>query len=155
MNVFERIALEVLEEQRNSRLTDTKFNIVDTKAVNNYVNKNFVNDFAQRIVKVCGYHADIFEGLGCPNDMDPTETKPSDYIKKMMMNTKDINDLYVVVTIENEKPALCYRNGKTPFIGSLSEAKALCSELEELDQDEEFDYYVCRLKNYSFVSHLI
>ena len=22
------------------------------------------------------------EGLGCPQDMDPTETKPSDYIKR-------------------------------------------------------------------------
>lgn len=34
------------------------------------------------IVRECGYHADVFESLGCPLDMDPTETKPSDYIKK-------------------------------------------------------------------------
>jgi hypothetical protein len=38
--------------------------------------------FAELIVRQCGYHADIFESLGCPVDMDPTETKPSDYIKK-------------------------------------------------------------------------
>lgn len=38
--------------------------------------------FAELIVRECGYHADVFESLGCPVDMDPTETKPSDYIKK-------------------------------------------------------------------------
>ena len=38
--------------------------------------------FAELIVKQCGYYADIFESLGCPVDIDPTETKPSDYIKK-------------------------------------------------------------------------
>jgi hypothetical protein len=38
--------------------------------------------FAELIVRQCGYHADIFESLGCPVDMDPTDTKPSDYIKK-------------------------------------------------------------------------
>ena len=38
--------------------------------------------FAQLIVRECGYYADVFESLGCPVDMDPTETKPSDYIKK-------------------------------------------------------------------------
>ena len=38
--------------------------------------------FAELIVKQCGYYADIFESLECPVDMDPTETKPSDYIKK-------------------------------------------------------------------------
>lgn len=38
--------------------------------------------FAELIVKQCGYYADIFESIGCPVDMDPTETKPSDYIKK-------------------------------------------------------------------------
>lgn len=38
--------------------------------------------FAELIVRQCGYYADIFESLGCPGDMDPTETKPSDYIKK-------------------------------------------------------------------------
>jgi hypothetical protein len=38
--------------------------------------------FAELIVRQCGYYADIFESAGCPVDMDPTETKPSDYIKK-------------------------------------------------------------------------
>ena len=38
--------------------------------------------FAELIVRECGYYADVFESLGCPVDMDPTETKPSDYIKK-------------------------------------------------------------------------
>ena len=39
-------------------------------------------EFAELIVRQCGYYADVFESLGCPVDMDPTETKPSDYIKK-------------------------------------------------------------------------
>jgi hypothetical protein len=38
--------------------------------------------FAELIVRQCGYYADVFESLGCPVDMDPTDTKPSDYIKK-------------------------------------------------------------------------
>ena len=38
--------------------------------------------FAELIVRECGYYADVFDALGCPVDMDPTETKPSDYIKK-------------------------------------------------------------------------
>lgn len=38
--------------------------------------------FAELIIKMCGYHADVFSALGCPVDMDPTDTKPSDYIKK-------------------------------------------------------------------------
>lgn len=38
--------------------------------------------FVEKIVRQCGYYADVFESLGCPVDMDPTETKPSDYIKK-------------------------------------------------------------------------
>ncbi|NBV09801.1 MAG: hypothetical protein EBS09_11975, partial [Flavobacteriia bacterium] len=38
--------------------------------------------FAELIIKNCGYYADIFAAIGCPADMDPTETKPSDYIKK-------------------------------------------------------------------------
>jgi hypothetical protein len=41
-----------------------------------------VEKFAQLIVKECGYRADVFGSLGCPVDMDPTETKPSDYINK-------------------------------------------------------------------------
>ena len=42
----------------------------------------FNEKFAELIVRECGYHADVFESLGCPVDMDPIETKPSDYIKK-------------------------------------------------------------------------
>jgi len=41
-----------------------------------------IEKFAELIVRQCGYYADIFEAAGCPVDMDPTETKPSDYIKK-------------------------------------------------------------------------
>ena len=40
--------------------------------------------FAESIVRQCAYHADVFSALGCPDDMDPTETKPSDYIKREM-----------------------------------------------------------------------
>ena len=40
--------------------------------------------FAELIIRQCGYHADVFAALGCDMDMDPTETKPSDYIKKKM-----------------------------------------------------------------------
>ena len=47
-----------------------------------FIPDDFVEKFAELIVKDCGYYADIFESLGCPVDMDPTETKPSDYIKK-------------------------------------------------------------------------
>ena len=39
-------------------------------------------ELAELIVKECGYCADIFAVAGCPVYMDPTETKPSDYIKK-------------------------------------------------------------------------
>ena len=38
--------------------------------------------FAELIIQRCGFYADIFEVLGPPCYMDPTETKPSDYIKK-------------------------------------------------------------------------
>jgi hypothetical protein len=38
--------------------------------------------FAELIIRQCGYYADIFEAAGCPVDMDPAETKPSDYIKQ-------------------------------------------------------------------------
>jgi hypothetical protein len=40
--------------------------------------------FAAIIVAECGYYADVFEAVGCPVDMDPTETKPSNYIKREM-----------------------------------------------------------------------
>jgi hypothetical protein len=43
--------------------------------------ENEAEKFAELIVKQCGYYADVFESLGCPVDMDPTDTKPSDYIK--------------------------------------------------------------------------
>ena len=46
-----------------------------------YMKDDVLEKFAELIVKECGYHADIFDGLGCPGDMDPLETKPSDYIK--------------------------------------------------------------------------
>jgi hypothetical protein len=38
--------------------------------------------FSELIIQQCGYYADVFAALGCPVDMDPTETKASDYIKK-------------------------------------------------------------------------
>lgn len=41
-----------------------------------------IEALAELIVRQCGYYADIFEAVGCPDDMDPTETKPSDYIKR-------------------------------------------------------------------------
>jgi hypothetical protein len=40
--------------------------------------------FAELIVRQCGYYADVFSALEYPVDMDPTETKPSDYIKREM-----------------------------------------------------------------------
>ena len=48
------------------------------------VPEDYVDKFAELIVRNCGYHADVFSALGCPVDMDPTETKPSDYIKREM-----------------------------------------------------------------------
>lgn len=43
-----------------------------------------IDQFALLIVRECGYYADVFEAVGCPVDMYPTETKPSDYIKKQL-----------------------------------------------------------------------
>lgn len=40
--------------------------------------------FAELIVRQCGYYADVFSALEYPVDIDPTETKPSDYIKREM-----------------------------------------------------------------------
>jgi hypothetical protein len=40
--------------------------------------------FAELIVRQCGYYADVFSALEYPVDMDPTETKPSNYIKREM-----------------------------------------------------------------------
>jgi hypothetical protein len=41
-----------------------------------------LTNFVELIVKQCGLSADVFQTLGCPNDMDPEETGPSDFIKK-------------------------------------------------------------------------
>lgn len=49
-----------------------------------YVPGEYFQKFAELIVRNCGYHADVFSAVGCPVDMDPTETKPSDYIKREM-----------------------------------------------------------------------
>ena len=46
--------------------------------------KAWEDKFAELIVRECGYYADVFSALECPVDMDPTETKPSDYIKREM-----------------------------------------------------------------------
>ena len=40
--------------------------------------------FAELIIRQSAYYADVFSSMGCPDDMDPTETKPSDYIKRQM-----------------------------------------------------------------------
>lgn len=46
------------------------------------VPNEIVKELAESIVRECAYHADVFSALGCPLDMYPTETKPSDYIKR-------------------------------------------------------------------------
>jgi len=38
--------------------------------------------FAELVIRECGYLANVFNALGCPDDMDPNDTKPSDYIKR-------------------------------------------------------------------------
>lgn len=53
-----------------------------------YIPPEFIEKFAELIIKQCGYHADIFSAAGCPVDMDPTDTKPSDYIKAQFGVTK-------------------------------------------------------------------
>lgn len=40
--------------------------------------------FAELIIRQCAYHADVFAAIGCPEDMDPTEATPGDYIKKQL-----------------------------------------------------------------------
>jgi len=57
----------------NEEVNGTRFPVVQ---------KFDAEKFAELIVRQCGYYADIFEAVGCPDDMDPTETKPSDYIKR-------------------------------------------------------------------------
>ena len=64
--------IKELAEQAGMNIVDDKFSTYG----------KFAEKFAQLIVRECGYYADVFESLGCPVDMDPTETKPSDYIKK-------------------------------------------------------------------------
>ena len=68
------------------------------QAMVNAVSKNFTGEklelrmpseawakeFAELIIRQCGYYADVFAALGCPADMNPAETEPSDYIKKQM-----------------------------------------------------------------------
>jgi hypothetical protein len=69
---IKELAKQAQEEADNlwSRLTPQEYK--DT----------YTQKFAELIVRQCGYYADIFESAGCPVDMDTTETKPSDYIKK-------------------------------------------------------------------------
>ncbi len=49
-----------------------------------YIDQLDTEKFAELIVRQCGYYADVFDAMECPVDMDPTETKPSDYIKREM-----------------------------------------------------------------------
>ena len=53
----------------------------DTQAL---MNSEAIEKFAELLIRRCGYYSDIFEAVGCPVDMDPTDTKPSDYIKTRM-----------------------------------------------------------------------
>jgi hypothetical protein len=46
-----------------------------------YITEEQILKFAELIIRQCGCYADIFAALGCPECMDPIETKPSDYIK--------------------------------------------------------------------------
>jgi len=57
----------------------------------------FANDDVEKfeilcelIIKQCGYHADVFAALGCPADRDPTDYKPSDYIKEKLGVVDDV-----------------------------------------------------------------
>ncbi len=43
-----------------------------------------IEKFAELIIRQCAYHADVFAAIGCPEDMDPTEATPGDYIKKQL-----------------------------------------------------------------------
>jgi hypothetical protein len=54
----------------------------ETEGIIWWLSNSDLEKFAELIVRQCGYYADVFESLGCPVDMDTTETKPSDYIKK-------------------------------------------------------------------------
>ena len=67
--------IENIAVQANNK-TGYKFNL------NHQSFHGFLTKFSELLVKQCGYYADIFECAGCPVDMDVTETKPSDFIKK-------------------------------------------------------------------------
>ena len=68
----------------------TKMNerIKDTESTIEFVNgtycwpPDYIEKLIEIVIKECAYHADVFSALGCPTDMDPSETKPSDYIKR-------------------------------------------------------------------------
>ena len=67
--------IENIAIQANNK-TGCKFDL------NNKALDVFLTNFSKLLVQQCGYYADIFECAGCPVDMDVTETKPSDFIKK-------------------------------------------------------------------------
>lgn len=50
-------------------------------------NREFMELYTSTLVEQCGYYADIFAAVGCPVDMDETETTPSDYIKRAIFST--------------------------------------------------------------------
>ncbi len=68
----------------NERIRELAKQASDAVAGNAFSMARYNEKFAELIVRNCGYHADVFSALGCPVDMDPTETKPSDYIKREM-----------------------------------------------------------------------
>lgn len=47
-------------------------------------NREFIQLYTDALLNQFGYYADLFEALGCPSDMDETETKPSDYIESKL-----------------------------------------------------------------------
>jgi hypothetical protein len=68
------------------QLAETAYrDVVCNHTIGDAVSREAVDQrFAELIIRQCGYYADIFESLGCPADMDPTEAKPSDFIKKQL-----------------------------------------------------------------------
>ena len=63
---------------------EKEFHQGDPKDYGYFFSGGELEKFAELIVRECGYYADVFSALECPVDMDPTETKPSDYIKREM-----------------------------------------------------------------------
>jgi hypothetical protein len=45
------------------------------------VRQDYMEEFADLLIRQCAYYADLFEALGCAPDLSPNEIKPSDYIK--------------------------------------------------------------------------